>query len=376
VGTNVIRTNSVAVNTWRNEIQRSTTASTSTVASNGVSHFNSANFTVDTNAFVTAKAGFQPGVSNLGITYSGSTFSITAADGSALSSSNPAFVTLSSKTAGILKTITVTANQSFIDATGASTISGNLFGLTAGVAATNAIPFFIYAVLNDAETAIAFMVSRYPNTRVSPIAANIGQSGSAIADTQGSFFSLTSITATDYDSNPCICIGSFRMTMSAGNDWTVTALDVSDGIGCFQENRAFTWGTGLWGAAAGSFFYNNGGTAPTFTDIGIGYYVDRMNQFQTSVKLVNCNGAGVGAVSLQLALPFSINADACGSSRLVNAAGLVFSGCSALQPSGPNNKIITYSVNDASSLVILNNNVTVSATYAISYFVRAMIDFS
>ncbi len=55
VGTNVIRSDSLAANTYTIEIQRSTAVATSTVASNGVSHFNSTQFTVDSNAFVSTK---------------------------------------------------------------------------------------------------------------------------------------------------------------------------------------------------------------------------------------------------------------------------------------------------------------------------------
>lgn len=52
VGTNVIRTDSRDLYTYTIEIQRSTTAAVSTLADNGVSHFNSAQFTVDGNGFV------------------------------------------------------------------------------------------------------------------------------------------------------------------------------------------------------------------------------------------------------------------------------------------------------------------------------------
>jgi hypothetical protein len=49
---NVIQTNSLAANTYTVQVQRATTAATSTVADNGVSHFNSNEFTVDSNGFV------------------------------------------------------------------------------------------------------------------------------------------------------------------------------------------------------------------------------------------------------------------------------------------------------------------------------------
>jgi|TARA_R110000868_G_scaffold229240_4_gene482261 hypothetical protein len=57
VGTNVIRTNSLAANTYTTEIQRSTATGVSTIASNGVSHFNSAQFSVDANGFVSSLGG-------------------------------------------------------------------------------------------------------------------------------------------------------------------------------------------------------------------------------------------------------------------------------------------------------------------------------
>jgi len=49
---NVIRTDSLAANTYIVQIQRSQAVATSTVGDNGVSHFNSTFFTVDTNGFV------------------------------------------------------------------------------------------------------------------------------------------------------------------------------------------------------------------------------------------------------------------------------------------------------------------------------------
>jgi hypothetical protein len=50
---NVIRTDSLAANTYTIQVQRSQAVASSTVGDNGVSHFNSADFTVDANGFVT-----------------------------------------------------------------------------------------------------------------------------------------------------------------------------------------------------------------------------------------------------------------------------------------------------------------------------------
>lgn len=59
IGANVIRTNSLAANTYTVEIQRTTETATTDSTKNGVSHFDSAHFNVDTNAWVQI-ANFTP----------------------------------------------------------------------------------------------------------------------------------------------------------------------------------------------------------------------------------------------------------------------------------------------------------------------------
>lgn len=54
---NVIRTNSLAANTYTIQIQRSQAVASSTVGDNGVSHFDSGAFSVDSNGFVQLKGG-------------------------------------------------------------------------------------------------------------------------------------------------------------------------------------------------------------------------------------------------------------------------------------------------------------------------------
>lgn len=54
---NVIRTDSLAANTYAIQIQRSQAVASSTIGDNGVSHFNSAQFTVDANGFVSLIGG-------------------------------------------------------------------------------------------------------------------------------------------------------------------------------------------------------------------------------------------------------------------------------------------------------------------------------
>jgi len=282
-----------------------------------VDGFVNSDFTVDNDATATtwlsAKAcnganlifvvgGF---VSNLGITYASNTLSVASSDGTALSAVNPSYVVMqSSSNPGETVTYTVTANQGFIDDTGASEIINNLFGLPTGVAYTEDIPFYIYAVGNDAEDTIAFMISRVPGLSISPAVANIGAPDDAVADTQGSFFSFDNIDETLYDTNPCICIGSFRMRMSAADDWTVQALDIQDGIGRYQEGRAFTFPTGAFGAAAGTHWIDNGGTAPVFGTQTYNYYMYLDGSVSLYYTGETVNNVPAGAVESRLSSPF------------------------------------------------------------------------
>jgi hypothetical protein len=313
---------------------------------------------------------------NLGISYNAGTgvFTVLGGNGSALSASNPGFVFLQSKTAGLIKKYTITANQSFIDDNGASQIIGNLFGLTAGIAQAFTVPFFIYAVADDTETTIAFMISRYPNSPISPVAAKIGKSGSAVADNQGSFFSLANITVADYESNPCLSIGSFRMTMSTLNDWTVTTLTNQDGIGQFQDGQEFFVSLNQFGAASGSHFYANGGTAPQFTNNAQGYYISLDNFVKVfgvwSVVTVN----GAGGVALLQAIPYLVDGSCVGCGNILDNAGNVFVTSPNILAPPPTNKIQFYAVTNGAAGGYTNGNVS-GAGFGLNSFITGFISF-
>jgi hypothetical protein len=110
VGANVIRTNSTAANAYTIEIQRSTTAAATDSSINGVSHFNSADFTVDANGFVSlAPAG--PGETITGDT--GGALSPTANNWNIVGGTN-------CSTSGSVSTLTINMAWDWTEVTAAS----------------------------------------------------------------------------------------------------------------------------------------------------------------------------------------------------------------------------------------------------------------
>lgn len=278
--------------------------------------------------------------SNLGITYVVGTgvFSVNAANGSALSITNPGYVSIAGKTTGVVKRYIITSNQAFIDDNGASEIITNLFGYTTGVAVGVDVPFFIYAVVNDAETSVQFMLSRQPHRKISPAAANIGAPDDPVADAEGDFWSFDNIDETLYESNPCVCIGSFRMRMSASDDWTVQTLAITDGIGQFQENVAFTQPLGQFGADTGALTVANGGTSPVFSSISSQYFIQKNGWVWYNVFMSGDGGTdGSGAVNALITTPY-----------LRNTSSVNTYGHGASQWAGGNLRLIQY-VLDASN---------------------------
>ncbi len=122
--TSVIRTDSLAANSYTIQIQRSSSQATSTVGANGVSHFNSTFFTVDGNGFVSASA------TGLGQTITGNSggpLSPTSGNwniiGSKASTGNTVMF-LGSVSTLTLKASDSNANTFFGDSSGGTTTSG------------------------------------------------------------------------------------------------------------------------------------------------------------------------------------------------------------------------------------------------------------
>jgi len=309
-GTTPIQSTTRAVNTAAIEVQISQAVASTDITRNGMSHYDSKDFIVDANGFVSAKGSFlTPGVQNIGFTYAAGIFTITAANGTALSATNKGYLVLESNaTPGTFVQYTFTAPMTFQDNSGSSTLAGNTWGFDSGTNVAFDVPFFLYGVSKSDDTAATFMITRYPNSYKSITAGSIAQSGSALASTQASFYSLTAITAANYASTAALSVGSFRMQkVGAGaNDWQVVTLTTQDGIGRFQDGMLFSIPQGHFGASANSYFKPNGGTAPVYSTNGYAYALNRSNYFSLSLGLSTNTTPALGAVDVQLVTPFSI----------------------------------------------------------------------
>jgi len=313
-----IRTHSSSINAYDIEIQAATTESSSPANKNnaGISSFLDDDFTVTTHGFVSLKnpGGSTVGSSNLGIKYSAGTFSICAKDGTDLSATNPGYVIIPLvATPGLYKTITITDNHQFVDSTGTSTVAGMYWGTVSSVGWSSDMPFFIYAVMKDDDSDVAFAISRSPANEISYVSSNIGVRGAVVTTNENTFFLLdkatgpTSPTVGDYDTNPTVLIGSFRMrkVASAANDWTVQALDDKDGIGRFNFGTFWTMPTGVNGSASGKYFQATTGTPPAWSGTAVLYTVSRNGMVYVIHEHNTLSVAGAGAGVLGATIPVS-----------------------------------------------------------------------
>ena len=338
------------------------------------------------NAITIGSSSSSLGYINLGITLSAGVFTVCGYNGTALSASNPAYISLpSNATPGKTVIHTVTANQTFQDHNGTSTISGNTFGTTGSIAWAQDIPFFIYAVSDSSDSGVSFMISRMPGVTIAPTAGKIGKTGSAVASTQGSFFALSSPTVASYASQSCLCIGAIRMQKNSSDDWTISSLSNgtgfggtayigADGIGQFHQSSQFTMPFSQNGAATNTYFLANGGTAPVFSTNSYLYYVKQDRTCSIYENALNCTTAGTGAVNTRMSMPYvsenSTQLQGIGigvfSTNGYNAIGTLTSGQSYLQfqvqNTTPVNPLTNASFNLAASTTMI-----MSGSYVIEY---------
>jgi len=195
------------------------------------------------------------------------------------------------------------------DAGGTGDMNLNTFGTTTLIAWSDQLPLFFYAILNDAETAVTFALSRIPHLTVSPAVAKMAKQGSAVATTQGSMFIMdSSVAVGDYDSNPCVCLGSVIATKDAADAWTLSLSNDYVGLDRFADNFLWVFPRNQMGAdpTANSCLSSSNGadTVPSFPSNGRTYTISRNGTCIFIWGFTNITAAGVGTGDLRLHIPY------------------------------------------------------------------------
>lgn len=288
---------------------------------------------------VPAAATTKTGPENVGVTLSAGTFTVTQANGNAISS-NVSFVNIQSQ-AQIGEVVRLAIDNAithtFDDAAGTSDIIGEQFGKTTGIASGNDSPFYLYAVnSNDTSAGMRFAISPNPAARSSPATANIGFHGNpASTPSDVNFFFLTSVdVTTTHDAVPCQLIGGIRMQMNASDDWTIQALSDLDGIRPDPYiNTWFDFVRGQRGASSNNFLQTNVSAPPTWAtpaNILYKYHLGLDGQIHIRMSTQGAGNVtnGGGANQIFMALPYDWIDDSINRTQ----AGIVFYAASGATP--------------------------------------------
>jgi len=256
---------------------------------------------------------------NLGFTHAAGTLTLHGYEGTALSSTNPGYILMpSNATPGTYVLLPVTANDTLT----VTDLTDNLLGSTVAVAWGNPMPLAIGFMADSSDANLEPIIYRTIPLRSTPSSdGDIGDPSSATADEQYSVFAWNDITQTNYTSKAIGGIGTIRATKDSSDVWTLTALDIQDGVGHWQENRQFLFPVGHNGAAAGKHFLDNGGTAPVWSDTtSYRYWISRTGEFRFQCSFGGVTTGGVGAVAALVSQPYGESA----STEYVSASGRYF----------------------------------------------------
>lgn len=259
---------------------------------------------------------------NLGLDYTSGRLSVVQADGSALTSSAYGRVRTPVKgSLGLEQIIQVNKPYKLDDDAHATThdMEGWHPFWDAGDNWSAPRPYFVYLIIHDTPTSEpAFGISQCPNYFTAPAASAINVSGTINSNTQESMMLFeisdgaggwTTPTISNYDENPCVCLGSVRaaVTDTSNDDQTFETLLDTDGLGRFQEGVEFLAPNGTVGTYPGFFAVDPGsGGNITWNNGGCTYMIKRDGQVFVMSEWNTVTAASTNTSTLIMSLPYYI----------------------------------------------------------------------
>lgn len=301
VGANVIRTDSLAANSLTIEVQRTTAVAAADSTKNGVAHFDSGAFSVDSSGFVTLKGGGE--AIDSFIPDSGTSPVVPAANGS----------------------VTMAGSGSITTVGGTNTLTTQLTGLTNHAVLVGAGTSTITKVGPSATTGAAFI------------------SGGAAADPRFSTtFSITDSTATALlTANIGGTVTFNAQNTSAAGSSLITALANSPGVGFFSSGVADDLKFWNYGIVPSNAATNPNGFNITYNPVG-----------QSDPSVVDVGGAIV------------IEAKPTGVVALPNAASALYIGTDS--PSTASELTVQKNVSGGQVLTVLFNSSNTASSNSVA----------
>lgn len=240
---------------------------------------------------------------NCEINYSAGTITISGKDGVALSATNPCEIGVSSNSSGVVARASFTSNVTATDGATSQT-DGNIFGITDANWAS-AMPMFLGVIYNG--TTPYFTLSRLPFVVSGAANTDMCQLTDTDCDAQTDVMILTTgLTLASFVNLPITQVGWLSATYATtGGAWTF-AETAYTGFNQMYETQVFTFPQAQNGAAAGTHYLANGGTAPLFTTDRLTYQIWRDGNVKIGHYAASDPGTdGAGAVAARVALPFT-----------------------------------------------------------------------
>lgn len=245
---------------------------------------------------------------NVGLVNSGTVLSVASADGTAISATNPVYISYPT-TAGLWSSAKIIAPITINHGAHAS-YNFNLGGARNQEAGgsggwVQVTPLHLYWCVKSGDAYLA--ISDVPELSQMPNNANyIGDFAAApTSPIQGNVFIAGTITKADFVDLPLVKAGSVRATLSSVNKWLIAAFDNYDGFGRYNYGRSFSHPTGSMGASTG--FHALGpasGYNPAWTTDIINYWLNGKTITVEFNMVGDAGNDGSHAAAYNLTLPY------------------------------------------------------------------------